>query len=125
MSQTEHNNLSFENTIRSMVVEDEPSEKQKEIMKGAPVSSKWRKITLACYAVLPVLILAICMTRLKLMDFSLGEIGFPKLIFHILMLTYLLVFQIWVVCKYGDILFPRLLHLWERVKGKMRHAFAK
>lgn len=115
MKETEDNTSRIKGFFRDMVVEDEHDEKQKE---EAPSLSKWKKITLSCYAVLPVLILAFCMMRLKLIDFSQGEIGYPKLIIHILMLAYILVFQIWVVCKYGNILFPRFLRLWGFTTGK-------
>lgn len=122
MKETEHSTSRIKGFFRDMVVEDEHDEKQKE--EALPLS-KWKKFTLSCYAVLPVLILAFCMMRLKLIDFSQGEIGYLKLIMHIMMLAYILAFQIWVVCKYGDILFPRLLRLWKQTTGKIRHAFAK
>lgn len=125
MNQTAQNASSIKEILRDMVVEDELDEKQKETTKDAVPSSKWKRITLTCYAVLPVLILAVCIMRLQMIDFTQGNIGYGKIIMNALMLAYLLGFQSWVAYKYGDILFPRLLRLWKQTTGKIRHAFAK
>lgn len=104
--------------LRDMVIDDESGEKQEMATTEAPSSSRWKTAKRICFAVFPILVLAYCDMLIQMEKFARGDSGYIGIGIHVLMLSFMLGFHVWVVYKLGDIVFPRLQLQWKRLWGK-------
>lgn len=123
MNPKERNSPCVNAILRDMVIDDELGEKQEMTTIEAPSSSCWKTAKRICFAVFPILVFAYCDMLIQMEKFARGDSGYIGIGIHVLMLSFMLGFHIWVVYKLGDILFPRLQLQWKRLWGKVLKCF--